>query len=318
MIVIARGSRQALAMRTTAHSLTWFLTDAHSVNALWFPQPRRGVAVESSALKLPQRESACRPASQRGLVQREAGRNGPTVGRPFGRTTSCKRQAKRPKRRIVAMIPGNFHPAVAAWFSRTFSEPTASQRAAWPAIAAGHHTLIAAPTGSGKTLAAFLAAIDALVREAVTGALADGVQVVYVSPLKALSNDIHRNLDAAAARHRRGTAQSWVLPAARDPCAGAYRRHAADRARGHAQGAAAYPGNDSGVAVPAADQRFGTRDAGEHPQRHRRRNPCGRRHQARLPPCAVAGAARAPSPAAGCSASACPRRKSPLQRSHVS
>ncbi|HEV7633753.1 MAG TPA: DEAD/DEAH box helicase, partial [Steroidobacteraceae bacterium] len=90
----------------------------------------------------------------------------------------------------------NFHPAVAAWFSRSFTEPTAPQRAAWPAIQAGRHTLIAAPTGSGKTLAAFLAAIDGLVREALSGSLSDAVQVVYVSPLKALSNDIQRNLDA--------------------------------------------------------------------------------------------------------------------------
>ena len=90
----------------------------------------------------------------------------------------------------------HFHPAVAAWFARSFSEPTAPQHSAWPAIQAGRHTLIAAPTGSGKTLAAFLAAIDGLVREAVNGSLADAVQVVYVSPLKALSNDIHKNLDA--------------------------------------------------------------------------------------------------------------------------
>ena len=90
----------------------------------------------------------------------------------------------------------NFHPAVAAWFGRTFPEPTAPQHAAWPPIQAGRHTLIAAPTGSGKTLAAFLAAIDGLVREAISGSLPDAVQVVYVSPLKALSNDIQRNLEA--------------------------------------------------------------------------------------------------------------------------
>jgi ATP-dependent Lhr-like helicase len=89
----------------------------------------------------------------------------------------------------------NFHPAVARWFADTFGSPTAAQAAAWPAIASGRHTLIAAPTGSGKTLAAFLAAIDALVREAASGTLADQVQVVYVSPLKALSNDIRRNLE---------------------------------------------------------------------------------------------------------------------------
>jgi len=89
-----------------------------------------------------------------------------------------------------------FHPAVAAWFGRTFTRATGPQLAAWPAIQAGRHTLIAAPTGSGKTLAAFLAAIDALVREAINGSLADAVQVVYVSPLKALSNDIQKNLEA--------------------------------------------------------------------------------------------------------------------------
>ena len=89
-----------------------------------------------------------------------------------------------------------FHPAVAGWFRATFAAPSAAQRAAWPAIKAASHTLIAAPTGSGKTLAAFLCAIDELVREAETGALPDETRVVYVSPLKALSNDIERNLQA--------------------------------------------------------------------------------------------------------------------------
>jgi ATP-dependent helicase Lhr and Lhr-like helicase len=92
-----------------------------------------------------------------------------------------------------------FHPAVAEWFGGNFAEPTAVQAEAWPEIAAGRHTLIAAPTGSGKTLAAFLAAIDALVRQGVEGCLADQTQIVYVSPLKALSNDIRRNLEAPLA-----------------------------------------------------------------------------------------------------------------------
>ena len=92
----------------------------------------------------------------------------------------------------------DFHPAVAAWFRGAFAAPTAAQAAAWPSIRAGAHTLVAAPTGSGKTLTAFLAAIDALVREGVAhgGALADATTVLYVSPLKALSNDIHVNLEA--------------------------------------------------------------------------------------------------------------------------
>src|SRR4051812_47891681 len=92
-----------------------------------------------------------------------------------------------------------FHPAVAAWFASRFAAPTAAQAQAWPAIQAGRHALIAAPTGSGKTLAAFLAAIDALLRQGLEGRLNDETQVVYVSPLKALSNDIQRNLEAPLA-----------------------------------------------------------------------------------------------------------------------
>jgi ATP-dependent Lhr-like helicase len=91
--------------------------------------------------------------------------------------------------------PHAFHPAVARWFRQAFAAPTPAQAEAWPAIQAGSHALIAAPTGSGKTLAAFLAAIDALVRQGLEqGGLPDATQVVYVSPLKALSNDIERNL----------------------------------------------------------------------------------------------------------------------------
>src|ERR1700693_5270506 len=92
-----------------------------------------------------------------------------------------------------------FHPAVAAWFAVCFASPTPAQVQAWPAIKAGRHTLVAAPTGSGKTLAAFLAAIDDLVRQGLEAPLADTTQVIYVSPLKALSNDIHRNLEAPLA-----------------------------------------------------------------------------------------------------------------------
>ncbi|MCW5347725.1 DEAD/DEAH box helicase, partial [Pseudomonas aeruginosa] len=90
-----------------------------------------------------------------------------------------------------------FHPAVRQWFERHFAAPTPAQVEAWPAIREGLSTLVAAPTGSGKTLTAFLAAIDALVVEglAAGGELADATQVVYVSPLKALSNDIRINLE---------------------------------------------------------------------------------------------------------------------------
>ncbi|HSP62107.1 MAG TPA: DEAD/DEAH box helicase, partial [Pyrinomonadaceae bacterium] len=87
-----------------------------------------------------------------------------------------------------------FHPAVRNWFRKQFSAPTEPQARAWPAIKQRRHILIAAPTGSGKTLAAFLSAIDDLVWKAVDGRLVDETQVVYVSPLKALSNDIQINL----------------------------------------------------------------------------------------------------------------------------
>ena len=90
-----------------------------------------------------------------------------------------------------------FHPAVANWFRRSFAAPTVAQCAAWPLIAGGRATLVAAPTGSGKTLTAFLAALDELVREGLAngGALPDATLAVYVSPLKALSNDIRLNLE---------------------------------------------------------------------------------------------------------------------------
>jgi len=89
-----------------------------------------------------------------------------------------------------------FHPAVSAWFAAAFAAPTEAQLRAWPAIRSGSHALIAAPTGSGKTLAAFLSALDELVRRGVQMPLPDETAVVYVSPLKALSNDIRINLEA--------------------------------------------------------------------------------------------------------------------------
>ncbi len=88
------------------------------------------------------------------------------------------------------------HPVVAEWFVRRFGSPTEPQEAGWPEILAGRTTLIAAPTGSGKTLAAFLACIDRLVRKALAGQLEDRTEVLYISPLKALGNDIQKNLEA--------------------------------------------------------------------------------------------------------------------------
>jgi ATP-dependent Lhr-like helicase len=96
-------------------------------------------------------------------------------------------------------MTARFHPAVAAWFGRQFPAPTDAQARAWPLIGEGRNVLIAAPTGSGKTLAAFLAAIDALIREGLDSGLRDETSVVYVSPLKALSNDVQKNLAAPLA-----------------------------------------------------------------------------------------------------------------------
>ncbi|MEE8549773.1 MAG: DEAD/DEAH box helicase, partial [Gemmatimonadota bacterium] len=94
----------------------------------------------------------------------------------------------------------DFHPAVARWFASCFEAPTRAQLRGWAAIRSGRDALIAAPTGSGKTLAAFLASIDDLLRQGLAGTLGEATQIVYVSPLKALSNDIHKNL----AEPRRG------------------------------------------------------------------------------------------------------------------
>src|SRR5262245_46315195 len=87
-----------------------------------------------------------------------------------------------------------FHPVVRHWFTHEIGVPTEAQLRGWESIASGRHTLIAAPTGSGKTLAAFLTAINGLLEESQASALPDEVPVVYVSPLKALSADIHKNL----------------------------------------------------------------------------------------------------------------------------
>ena len=109
------------------------------------------------------------------------------------------------------MSLSGFHPAIERWFESRFREPTEPQQRAWPLIQAGRNALIAAPTGSGKTFAAFLAAIDSLLRQGLDGTLADGTQVVYVSPLKALSNDVQKNLAEPLAEIRR-TLEALCLP----------------------------------------------------------------------------------------------------------
>jgi ATP-dependent Lhr-like helicase len=108
----------------------------------------------------------------------------------------------------------SFHPIVSQWFRETLGEPTPAQAQGWAAIRSRRHTLIAAPTGSGKTLAAFLPALAALVQAGPAGPLPGEVRVVYVSPLKALSADIHKNLAEPRAGIRR-LAEAAALPVPR-------------------------------------------------------------------------------------------------------
>src|SRR5256886_6135431 len=111
--------------------------------------------------------------------------------------TNCVAGFSSPYRHIncfLSMQAFQFHPAATQWFEQTFGSPTEPQIRGWPAIQSGRHVLISAPTGSGKTLAAFFASLDILFREGAQSDLPDQTQVVYVSPLKALSNDIRKNL----------------------------------------------------------------------------------------------------------------------------
>ena len=102
----------------------------------------------------------------------------------------------RREREYIRVSTSHFHPIIREWFAARFLQPTEAQSEGWAAVSEGRHALIAAPTGSGKTLAAFLTCIDRLVRQGLEGELPDSTQVVYVSPLKALSNDIQKNLAA--------------------------------------------------------------------------------------------------------------------------
>ena len=146
------------------------------------------------------------------------------------------------------------HPLVREWFLSRFGSPTEPQIAGWPEILANRDTLISAPTGSGKTLAAFLACIDRLVRQAVLGTLGDRTSVVYVSPLKALGNDIQKNLDGPLAEivalgRLHGYDLHDIRTAVRTGDTLMPDRRAMMRR------AAAHSGDDAGVAVHPADVR---------------------------------------------------------------
>ncbi|NKF22280.1 DEAD/DEAH box helicase [Solimonas marina] len=135
-------------------------------------------------------------------------------------------------------LAGLFHPAVAEWFTDAFGQPTAVQARAWQVTARRRNALITAPTGSGKTLAAFLAAINDLVTEGIEQGLADETQVLYVSPLKALSNDIRKNLEAPldgiAARARAlGLGELAIRSAVRSGDTSAFERERMKKVRPH-------------------------------------------------------------------------------------
>jgi ATP-dependent Lhr-like helicase len=103
-----------------------------------------------------------------------------------------------------------FHPIIADWFKEKFGEPTEPQKLGWPHILSGEDTLIAAPTGSGKTFAAFLCAIDRLVRDGIAGRLTNEMKVLYISPLKALSSDVQRNLQTPLEEIQKRAVRQWV------------------------------------------------------------------------------------------------------------
>jgi len=104
-----------------------------------------------------------------------------------------------------------FHPLVRQWFKETFGKPSDPQRKGWPAIASGAHTLVLAPTGTGKTLAAFLWELNELIVRGIKEPLPNAVHLLYISPLKALNNDIQRNLDRPLAelRERSSRKSEW-------------------------------------------------------------------------------------------------------------
>src|SRR5262249_37531261 len=163
--------------------------------------------------KLGVADAACALGSRRGTARSARRRSARLTQRAyqamFGRASWRSGVAMLPR----TAVSGPFSPLVAGWVAERFGTPTPAQDVGWPRIAAGEDTLIAAPTGSGKTLAAFLWSIDRLVRLASAGMLEDRTHVVYVSPLKALGNDVQKNLLAPLAELRaRAEGLGAVLP----------------------------------------------------------------------------------------------------------
>ncbi len=184
-----------------------------------------------------------------------------------------------------------FHPVVESWFRARYTEPTPVQAGAWPLIADGQDVLLTAPTGSGKTLAAFLACLDRLFREAVEGRLGDRTAILYVSPLKALSNDVRRNLDEplaelAAAAVAAGLPAPEIRTAVRTGDTPAHERRLIGRRPPHVM--VTTPESLFILLTAESSRRWLARRA----HRDRGRDPRGGRRQARRAPGPVARAAR--------------------------
>ena len=160
------------------------------------------------------------------------------------------------------------HPVVREWFT-AFGTPTEPQIAGWPHILAHRNTLISAPTGSGKTLAAFLACIDSLVRQSLTGDL----QRAHPGPLHLPAQGPRQRRaeeSRPAARRDPATGRRARLPHARHPHHGAHRRHSHRDRAAHAQAASAHPRHHPGVALHPAHRRPQPRNPAPRPHRHRR------------------------------------------------
>ena len=153
------------------------------------------------------------------------------------------------------------HPIVQSGSSPSSARPPNPRTHGWPAILRGEPTLISAPTGSGKTLAAFLVCIDKLLRAAIAGSLAPQTQVVYISPLKALSNDIQKNLDAPLAEIQQlAIARGYLCPEIRTGVRTG--DTLTKRPPGDAQASAAHPRHHARVALHPAHRRQVPREPG--------------------------------------------------------
>ena len=200
-----------------------------------------------------------------------------------------------------------FHPAIERWFTSALGDPTAAQAAGWDAIRAAAHPDRRADRVGQDAGGVSDRARRSAARRRRRGRLPDETRVVYISPLKALSSDIHKNLIEPRARHSTAGGRDGARGAG-DHLGGANRRHHAGRARGHGADAAAHPGHDAGIVLPAAD--LGAEPRAPAPRAHgdRRRDPRGDRHQARRAPGAVARAARLADRSRHRFASACRQR----------